>query len=397
MLESLSIISRLLDSQRCILTGDEFLAIDPTCREFLLQQKLLVAAQNATSIVCDACHLDHVELVDRIRTKSGKALFRIYCPESGSVDVPPNRLAQWTLDRARFVRLANAALPSRTISKKLELVVAWKIGELEIGGVTLEVILACLGAVDALLKSTICNRTLVITPQPPTHKGQEFAGLISLNDAFEFVDGRLRLRVNSISSKLKDLYVEQPKKSKRAIESKTSKAVPPRSWIQTELNEAIRKYKADRSSSFSELKDAVRRGQKDAKLSAQKLFGRNVIKRALGVKSPAMVTNSEVWQELADELLLARGKGRNASRLKKIGFEIAMEAQASEVSPQPIDAAVRSETIRLVHSSLPIDQSEPILEKLQRGEITEDEARAMIDLVKEQKRDLKTRRTKSRP
>ncbi len=397
MLESLSIISRLLDSPRGILTGDEFLAIDPTCREFLLQQKLLVAAQNATSIVCDACHHDHVELVDRIRTNSGKSLFRIYCPEAGSVDVPADRLAQWTLDRARFVKLANATFPSRTVSKKLEIIEAWKLGELEFGAVTLEVILACPVAMDAVRKSPLCNRTLVITSLPPTHEDQEFAGFITLSDAFEFVDGRLRLRMNSISSRLGDRFEEQPKTRKRLVGSKPSDAIPERSWTQSDLDDEIRKYKATRSSNFSELVAAVGRGQKGAIEAARKLFGRNVIVRALGVKAPAMVTNSAVWQAIADELRLPRGKYRNAPKLRKIGLDIAMEAQASHVSPQPFDSAVRRETIRLVHSSLPADQSEPILEKLQRGEITDDEAMEVIDLVKEQKRDLNTRRTKNQP
>jgi len=394
VLESLSIINRLLDSQRGILTGDEFLAIDQTCREFLLQQKLLVAAQNATSIMCDACHLDHVELVDRIRTKSGKALFRIYCPESGSVDVPPNRLAQWTLDRARFVKLANATFPSRTVSKKLEIIEAWKLGELEIGDVTLEVILACPGAMDALRKSTNCSSALVITSLPPTHEDKEFAGLISLTDAFEFVDGRLRLRKNSISSKLR---VPSTESQQTRPTAKRSGTIPKRSWTQSDLDDEIRKYKAERSPSFSDLSDAVRRGQKNAIEAAGRLFGRNVIASALGVKSPAMVTNSAVWQAIADELGIPRGKHRNAPKLKKIGLDIAMEAQASHVSPQPFDSAVRSETIRLVHSSLPADQSEPILEKLQRGDISDDQAREVIDLVKDQKQDSKTRKTKSRP
>ncbi len=394
MLESLSIISRLLDSPRGILTGDEFLAIDPSCREFLLQQKLLVAAQNATSIVCDACHLDHVELVDRIPTKSGKTLFRIYCPESGSVDVPPNRLAQWTLDRARFVKLANATFPSRTVSKKLEIIEAWKLGELEIGDVTLEVMLACPGAMDALRKSPLCNRTLVITSPPPTHEDQAFAGFITLSDAFEFVDGRLRLRKNSISSKLR---VPSTESQQTRPTAKGSGTIPKRSWTQSDLDDEIRKYKAERSPSFSDLSEAVRRGQKNAIEAAGRLFGRNVIAGALGVKSPAMVTNSPVWQSIADELGIPRGKNRNAPKLRKIGLDIAMEAQASHVSPQPFDSAVRGETIRLVHSSLPADQSEPILENLQRGEITDDQARDLIDIVKDQKRDLKTRRTKSQP
>ena len=394
MLESLSIISRLLDSPRGILTGDEFLAIDQTCREFLLQQKLLVAAQNATSIVCDACHHDHVEVVDRIRMKSGKALFRIYCPEAGSVDISADRLAQWTLDRARFVKLANATFPSRTVSKKLEIIEAWKLGELEIGDVTLEIILACPGAMDALRKRPLFNRTLIITSLPPTHEDQEFAGFITLSDAFEFVDGRLRLRMNSISSKLR---VPSTETKQTRPTAKGTGAIPKRSWTQSDLDDEIRKYKAERSHSFSDLVDAVRRGQKGAKKSAQKLFGRNVIVRALGVKSPAPVTNSAVWQAIADELGIPRGKNRNAPKLNKIGLDIAMEAQASHVSPQPFDSAVRGETIRLVHSSLPADQSEPILENLQRGKITDDQARDLIEVVKDQKRDLKTRRTKSQP
>ncbi|MCL2646270.1 MAG: hypothetical protein FWD61_04585 [Phycisphaerales bacterium] len=64
------------------------------------------------------------------------------------------------------------------------------------------------------------------------------------------------------------------------------------SWTQTDLDNAIRQYKADRSAAYADLCEAVRKGSAAAKKKAKEVYGRNAIARALGVKSKAMVSKS---------------------------------------------------------------------------------------------------------
>ena len=101
-----------------------------------------------------------------------------------------------------------------------------------------------------------------------------------------------------------------------------------RRWTQPELDDAIRKYKTERASSYHELVNRVAEGAKGAKKAAQDMFGRNAIARALGVRSGAMVTNSAAWQEIAIALQLPckANKLPSIPRPARIGHEIAMEA-----------------------------------------------------------------------
>jgi hypothetical protein len=124
------------------------------------------------------------------------------------------------------------------------------------------------------------------------------------------------------------------------------------------------------------------------------MFGRNAIARELGVKAPAMVTKSPDWQQLADELGLSRGKDRNVPKRKRVGLDIALEESAAKSQPV-LELAVRQETVQLVKSSMSQSEANAVVDRLQRGEITDDQARDLIELVKDQKREARTRRVRS--
>jgi hypothetical protein len=173
---------------------------------------------------------------------------------------------------------------------------------------------------------------------------------------------------------------------------------PKRSWTQPDLDNAIREYKAKRASTYSDLVQGVKRGSAVAKESARRLFGRNVIVRELGVKSPAMVTNSPVWQGIANELGL-RGRSSKARQpvKQRIGLGIALEQQAVASGESAVDEVVRRETIALVEKSMPAAEAEATIEKLQRGEITDDEARDLIEVLADQKQDDRTRKVRQEP
>jgi hypothetical protein len=116
----------------------------------------------------------------------------------------------------------------------------------------------------------------------------------------------------------------------------------------------------------------------------------------LGVKAPAMVTKSPVWQAIADELGIPRGKERKQTSLQKVGLDIAIERQSSESSVSGLDVAVRNETIKLVRNAMGREEAELIVERLRDGTITDDQARELAETVKDQKRDQRTRKISGR-
>jgi hypothetical protein len=186
--------------------------------------------------------------------------------------------------------------------------------------------------------------------------------------------------------------------SKRHQKKHTKDGAPKRSWTQSDLDEAIREYKAKRASNYNDLVDGVKRRRAGAKKSARGLFGRNAIVRALGVKSAAMVSGSPVWQTIADELTL-RGRSRSTSTQKsqRIGLDIALEDQAEATSAPILDQAIQQETIRLIEKSMPAKEAEATIEKLRRGEITDDKARDLVEVFSQQQHDQRTRKIRQVP
>jgi hypothetical protein len=159
-----------------------------------------------------------------------------------------------------------------------------------------------------------------------------------------------------------------------------------RSWTQPDLDHAIREYKAKRAPTYSDLKDAVKRGKPGAQRDARRLFGRNAIARALGVKARAMVTKSEAWQDIARDLKLPHGpkRYRGLNKANRIGAEIAEEIAGEAAGNTTHEAVVRRETNRLARKHLPEEEAEAIIDQLSRGEINDDEARELINLTLEQ-------------
>jgi hypothetical protein len=170
-------------------------------------------------------------------------------------------------------------------------------------------------------------------------------------------------------------------------------APPKRSWIQKDLDSAIREYKARRADVYNDLCHAVAKGASGATKSARRLFGRNVIVRALGVKSAAMVTKSVAWQEIADDLKLRqRHIRRLPAATRRIGLEIALEQQ-TDIAPKPVlDQVVRRETIAMLEQALPAKEAQETADKLRMGAITDDEARELVAVVADQKADDQSRR-----
>ncbi len=189
---------------------------------------------------------------------------------------------------------------------------------------------------------------------------------------------------------------QSAKGQKSGVSNKGS--VPKQSWTQADLDQAIREYKAKRASTYNDLVVGAKWGKAGAKKSARDLFGRNAIVRALGVKSAAMVSGSSVWQSIADELRL-RGRSRSTSTQKsqRIGLDISLEDQAVASSAPILDHAIQLETTRLIEKSMPANEAEATIEKLRRGEITDDKARELVEVFAQQQRDQRTRKVRQMP
>jgi hypothetical protein len=175
--------------------------------------------------------------------------------------------------------------------------------------------------------------------------------------------------------------------------------VEPRSWTQHDLDAAIHVYKSRRASSYHELVEAVQKGKPGAIEAARKMFGRNALVKALGVKAPAMVSKSEAWQEIVRELRLPRrGKGSGGLRGdRRIGTELALERKGEEAGDTTAAEVTRRETIELARQRLAPKEAEDLVSKLERGETDDDDAREIIRLASESMQDDRSRKTRPSP
>jgi len=197
-----------------------------------------------------------------------------------------------------------------------------------------------------------------------------------------------------IASRKKD---ERVASSPRAVPTKKGQ-VPFRSWTQSELDMAIREYKAKRASSYRDMVEGVKQGKPGARKSARKVFGRNAIARALGVKARAMVSRSKPWQEIAQELSLSWCRTRiRLARSKRVGQEAALEQKSEECGDTTQDAVFRREVINLARQRLPMSEADALIEKLEKGEATAEGAHQVIELYQDQQKDAKQRKIHPTP
>ncbi|MFH1265789.1 MAG: helix-hairpin-helix domain-containing protein [Planctomycetota bacterium] len=181
--------------------------------------------------------------------------------------------------------------------------------------------------------------------------------------------GPTQARIESVPTKVKP-------KRKRQADSET------RSWTEPELDKGLEKYKAQRSSIYHGLIGQVERGGKGAKKAAQKKFGRNAIGKALGVKrgSWGMISDSPVWQAMADALGLPRKRGPVTVKRKRIGLDLAIEEKAEAEGDSVFQEVALQETIRKIdESDLPPKFTDPLKNRLILGEVTTEQAEQILE------------------
>ncbi len=192
--------------------------------------------------------------------------------------------------------------------------------------------------------------------------------------------------------------------SKDLPKPKASADRPKRSWTQPDLDDAIREYKAKRSASFQQFVSLLDNPETPAsrkrtiRKEAGRMFGRNVLAKALGVKAAKMVSQSAPWVSIAKALGLQRRTGKTVGQgrtMTRIGEEMAIEQASMAASDTDEYAAAdagilraeREETLRqirmLAESELPQakPQAKALFDSYQAGEMTDDQVRRSIDTL----------------
>jgi hypothetical protein len=105
-----------------------------------------------------------------------------------------------------------------------------------------------------------------------------------------------------------------------------------------------------------------------------------------------MVSKSPAWQEIAAELRLGREDGRRLDKSKRIGMQIATDRQAADEGASALDAVIRKETISIIRKSLPKDTADAVINLLETGQATDEQAREILEMYIEQQKCDKSRR-----
>jgi len=199
-------LSQLLRSKQATLTADDLASLDEDVRDALLDQRILVPSRSATHVVCNACHGDHVEEVTRIKDSRGTVAFRIRCPDAGWVDVPEDRLRQWTVDVRRLVAILAAAVGDDGSVEELTPSVAWRIGTIEIAGESFDVVFlrggdsAQVALPEELARKHPPSRTILVAGGDVQFDAGDFAATIPLMDAFAISSDHVAVQVDRIRS-----------------------------------------------------------------------------------------------------------------------------------------------------------------------------------------------------
>lgn len=204
----------------------------------------------------------------------------------------------------------------------------------------------------------------------------------------------------------------RPNESGDAANSVAKSAPSKRSWKQHELDDAIAAYRDDPGNEFLSLQDMIQSGSHAAHAKARERFGRNAVVRNLGVRSPAMVTNSHVWQGIAVNLDLPRGKHmpvplRNyervtldsAARAKAAGDGVVDDLVRRE-TPAAIDKKVREAKLKFSTGEDAAgfwERVNAIKFCVEIGRLSPDGADELVDLTIAQARDGRRRQIKQRP
>jgi hypothetical protein len=201
-------LSQLLDAKSTTLTQEDLASLAPEDRQVLLSHRILAAGRPAMHVACNACHEDHVEEVVRVKDKNGMVFFRIPCPEAGWVDVPNERMKQWSLDVTRFVVLLAEAISEENQPDELLQGLAWKLGTIELKGDPYDVVFvrnrekgfeAVASEFDRRLSPT---STVIIWANSSIGECKNFAASLPMTTAFAIAENQFVFQLKSVQQHL---------------------------------------------------------------------------------------------------------------------------------------------------------------------------------------------------
>ena len=176
-------------------------------------------------------------------------------------------------------------------------------------------------------------------------------------------------------------HIEEATEAARPTATKNKRRVDNRSWTQPELDAAIQ-AEIDK---HGEAIAAAMSGKKGAVKAIKELFCRNTLADRLKIKpgSRRMVTQSRPWSKLADAVGLPR-KSRQRG-MAKVGLAIALEQKADDDGSNVAADVTRRETVAIIEASIQSAKGKKqkagiadLLEKYNLGEVTDDNARAIV-------------------
>ena len=200
----LKAFSPLLELRQAILTADDLADWPEPMRQLFVDWKVLVQARPATHVNCDACYDGHIEEVNRVG--GGKQpRFYITCPEAGWVDVPEARLRQWAIDVDKLASLLADAV-SGSHADVLVPGVAWKLGSLDIGDDSFDVVFVrpgeqpVSGVWSQLSTRMVPARTVVLSPGEIQDRPDDLAVVFTLDAVFELTEGGAAFQARRVRS-----------------------------------------------------------------------------------------------------------------------------------------------------------------------------------------------------
>lgn len=211
MSKLLSKLSLLLTEEQLSLTSHDVEELLGSSQHFLLDTKVIVPTKPASHVICDACHLSHIEEVVRVKSHDGSMVYRIPCEEAGWLEIAEDSLRRWTIDFRCLVR--NLALGLSPAASPIELLpgLAWSIGAVQIVGRVYGLVL--LNNTQALTKAqsselrhrVVPTGTVLFTIGDQLIDETGFAAVMTLFSAFETEEDRLVLRAEL----LRELIISQ--------------------------------------------------------------------------------------------------------------------------------------------------------------------------------------------
>jgi len=130
----MGVVWRCADSPAPALAAEDLAVMPGPALARLIEIGILREAATANHVTCDACSEHHVEAVDRVAYPDGRIRFFIKCPQNGRIEVPRERLLQWSVDYSPLVRALASALSGRGEPTEVIPGRIWNLGRAALAG-----------------------------------------------------------------------------------------------------------------------------------------------------------------------------------------------------------------------------------------------------------------------